>query len=382
MRALLVSTTTMRTLAELPMASLDCSDAVNSPGETTVRVSLQQAPELLPFTVPWRTQIAVTDDDYRPLWLGPVTKRRGTAVGGDYELRAQQWEHYLERVWLPDVYDASGLGDPAKIIADRIGQTRAFVGSFADVLPVPLPQNSPALTGRTVEFDFVSTFDGDRDWSGEPPTVLDDLSQVVQQGFVFAFEPRESAGVWSLNLTVKALPLVGGATVQIGLDAADVELFTDGESQTTAWWVVGDGDVQVAKDVRGRPLLMGSRSFDTVPSDATLQSLADALLAASAGEPLRADSVELAGVRRFTPGDLVNVDVPAGLYGTWPQGVSWPMRVESVSWRQDGPKQTTTLTLAQQLESVDPWAVPLADLPRLISDLRARLVRAETRRKP
>lgn len=381
MRVILVDTATMRSVAELPASSISAGDVVNGAGECDVDVSLANAPEIVPLARPWLVQVAITTDDYEPLWLGPVVKRRGKALAATYSLKAVQWESYLDRVWLPDDYDVGGSADATTVVERRILQAQEFVSSrFPGALPVAWPVNSPALCGQQIEYEFSSTYDGRDWWRSQPPSVLDDVRFVGERGFTFGYVPVVDAGVWGVELFVHALPTEPVAVLQVGFDIADIELSSDGERQVTDWWVVGESDVARATDTDGRPVLMDVRSYDSLPDRAPLQGIADALVASTGPDMVEADRVTLQGERRFTAGDVVTVAVPPGMYGSWPQGASWDMRVREVRWEQSEDSTRTVLSLEQQLDGVDPWALRPVTLERLINDLRARVLRTETRR--
>jgi hypothetical protein len=371
----------MRSIAELPVEDIEAEDVANGAGDANVEVSLAYAPEIVPLARPWLTQIGLTTDEYEPLWLGPLVRRRGEAVSATYRLKATQWEGYLARLWLPDDYDDGGIGDPAAIIANRVQQAAAFARDrFPASLPVPLPLNTPALTGREVDFEFSSTYDGRDWWKSRPPSVLDDIQLVGEQGFVFGFIPHLDGGVWSLSLEVQSLPHGESTVLQVGYDLSEIELSSDGEQQITDWWVVGEGEVARATDTDGLPVLMDVRSYDSIPADANLRPIADALIAATARDLIAADRVRLKGIRQIVAGDLVTIDIPPGLYQTWPDGSQWTMRARSVTWRIDATQSSTSLSVEQQLENVSPWALQPNSLTGLINDLRTRLLRTETRR--
>ena len=430
MYATIVDLATMRSLDEVPIESVSVSDATNGAGDGDITISLGGRPQAVEQTRPWKYGVAISDEDYNPLWFGIITRRAASAATRKYRLSATQVEGWLARVWLPDAYDADYEADAdpridaASAIALRLDQLKHFQASFPDRLPVPLPSNAPAPTDRFITISWQSPWTasgvldwqhpysrqygaqyartpatapaGVFDWRGSPATVLDDINAIGDKGYSWGLVPVEHGGSWAVELDVRPITLAVDRTIQVGLDVADAEIIEDGDAQATEWFVSGAAELDIVVqaryatpgDARKYPILMGTRTYENVGTEKALAALADDIAAAYGPAPLSTSSIKMPGIVRIRPGEVVELVVPPALYANWPNGTSWIMRAATVTWRSEGGAISTEVDIVAPREhslaarSAPHHVVPSAraSLAGVITDLSARLARVESRK--
>lgn len=381
MRVKLVSTVTGLPLLEVPVARASFTDTVNGAGDASVSFALSGL-DSVAYTDPWRMQVALTDDDGKPVWIGPIVGRKGSASSTLVELSARQWECWLERVWLPDTYDDDGRADAATVVAGRVSDAMAFAADRPGRLAAPIRSMPPPLIDTPVDYAWKSSWSPPDVWRGTPPSVMDDITTITDQGIAFSLAPHIVSRSWGVRVEVRAPSTAPEATVQVGYDISDIDISTETDTQATDVWVVGDGFVGSSspRDVEGQPLLMAAHSAPQVNTQAAVDAIAGALATASARPLLGARDITVRGMVQVRAGDLVEIDVPSQTFRQWPLGVRWLMRASQVRWETGAGGDTTTLTLVQPVTDVAPWQYREQSLVALVRDLRRRLSRAEARR--
>lgn len=386
MKVLVYDTDTGDIRSELIVNEASFVDEANGYGEAVLSIRSGGFPESLHITVPWQHSVALATANDIVLWAGPIIRREGNPGSGVITLTARQWEGWLDRVYLTDVYDDDGEADAAEVVASRLVALQQTVESYPWALRPLLPTTPEALAGVTVPYSFRSTA-GDGIFKGEPPSVLDDIRTVIQDGIQFAYVPHLTDGRVTFTLSVNTYALTPKVYLQVGYDIANLTLATDGGAQVTHWQVVGEDSALTATATASAgsvklPLLMSTASFPTIAAQGPLEALAGALLAQTREPVGVARDAEAVGLKEVRGGDMVQIDIPIGTFRyLWTSNTSWEMRAASVEWHWSaGEGVSTHMTLVQPLDEGSVWGVPQSSLAEYLAGMDRRMRRIATRR--